>query len=93
MVNIFVDSKAYEVEAGDNLLQVCLSLGLDIPYFCWHPALGSVGSCRQCAVTQYRDEKDQKGRIVMSCMEAAREGTRISIDDPEAKEFREQVIE
>jgi NADH dehydrogenase/NADH:ubiquinone oxidoreductase subunit G len=27
----------------DNLLQACLSLGLDVPYFCWHPALGSVG--------------------------------------------------
>ena len=27
--------------------------GFDLPYFCWHPALGSVGACRQCAVTQF----------------------------------------
>lgn len=92
-VKISVDEKSYEVEQGDNLLHACLSAGLDIPYFCWHPALGSVGSCRQCAVKMYRDGDDQQGRLVMSCMEACSEGTRISIEDPEAAEFRAQVIE
>ncbi len=42
MATIHVDGKEYEVDGADNLLQACLSLGLDIPYFCWHPALGSV---------------------------------------------------
>ena len=67
MATIHVDGKALEVNGADNLLQACLSLGLDIPYFCWHPALGSVGACRQCAVKQYTDENDTRGRIVMSC--------------------------
>ncbi len=53
MATIHVDGKSYEVNGSENLLQACLSLGIDIPYFCWHPSLGSVGSCRQCAVTQY----------------------------------------
>ena len=56
MAKIHVDGKSYEVEVGNNLLHACLSLGLDLPYFCWHPALGSVGSCRQCAVKQFKDE-------------------------------------
>ena len=34
---ITIDNKEYEVKAGDNILQACLSLGLDLPYFCWHP--------------------------------------------------------
>ena len=46
MATIHVDGQAYEVDGADNLLHACLSLGLDIPYFCWHPALGSVGACR-----------------------------------------------
>ncbi|CDL49352.1 NADH-ubiquinone oxidoreductase chain G [Escherichia coli ISC41] len=54
MATIHVDGKEYEVNGADNLLEACLSLGLDIPYFCWHPALGSVGACRQCAVKQYQ---------------------------------------
>ena len=47
MATIHVDGKEYEVNGADNLLEACLSLGLDIPYFCWHPSLGSVGACRK----------------------------------------------
>ena len=92
MATIYVDGRPYHVEQGDNLLRTCLSLGIDIPYFCWHPALGSVGACRQCAVKQFRDENDTKGAIVMSCMTPVRDGLRISIDDPEVREFRASVI-
>jgi NADH-quinone oxidoreductase subunit G len=93
VATIYIDGRQYEVGAEDNLLHACLSQGLDIPYFCWHPALGSVGACRQCAVKQYRDANDQVGRIVMACMTPSADGTRISIADEEAKEFRASVIE
>ncbi|MWV17324.1 NADH-quinone oxidoreductase subunit NuoG [Pseudomonas sp. L-22-4S-12] len=93
MATIHVDGKDFEVDGADNLLQACLSLGLDIPYFCWHPALGSVGACRQCAVKQYSDENDTRGRLVMSCMTPATDKTWISIDDEEAKQFRASVVE
>src|SRR6266545_672183 len=93
MTKIFIDGKTYEVDSTDHLLQVSLSLGFDLPYFCWHPALGSVGACRQCAVKQFKDERDTRGRIVMACMTPAVEGTRISISDIEAVSFRASVIE
>lgn len=93
MATIHVDGKEYEVDGADNLLEACLSLGLDVPYFCWHPALGSVGACRQCAVKQYQNADDKRGRLVMSCMTPASDGTYISIDDEEAKAFRENVVE
>ena len=70
-----------------------LSLGYDLPYFCWHPALGSVGACRQCAVKQFRDEQDTAGKMIMACMTPAADGTRVSIKDPEAAEFRAAVIQ
>ena len=93
MATIYVDNQPYEVKDGQNLLHACLSLGFDLPYFCWHPAMHSVGACRQCAVKLFKDEKDTKGRIVMACMTPAADGTRISIDDPEARAFRAGVIE
>lgn len=92
MATIHVDGKQFEVDATDNLLQACLSNGLDLPYFCWHPALGSVGACRQCAVKLYRDETDKVGRIVMACMTPAADNTYLSIADPEARDFREGII-
>jgi NADH-quinone oxidoreductase subunit G len=93
MPKIVIDNASFEVKAGKNLLEACLALGFDLPYFCWHPALGSVGACRQCAIKSFKDDQDKRGRIVMSCMEEAKDGMLISIADPAAKAFREQVIE
>jgi NADH-quinone oxidoreductase subunit G len=93
MAIIHVDGQPFEVDPKTHLLQACLSLGFDLPYFCWHPAMGSVGACRQCAVKQFKDEHDTRGRIVMACMTAAANGTRIAIEDPEARAFRASVIE
>jgi NADH-quinone oxidoreductase subunit G len=93
MATLYVDGERYDAEMGDNLLRACLSLGFDIPYFCWHPAMGSVGACRQCAVKQFRDEKDVRGRIVMSCLTPLTDDVRISVKDPEAIAFRSSVIE
>ena len=42
---------------------------------------------------QYQNAEDTRGRPVMSCMTPAAEGTFISIDDEEAKQFRESVVE
>lgn len=93
MTKIRIDGKYYEVKPKKNLLETCLALGLDIPHFCFHPALGSVGACRLCAVKKFKDQDDTRGRIVMSCMEPVTEGLIVSIEDPEAKAFRAAVIE
>lgn len=93
MAKIIVDGIEYEVNPENNLLQESLSHGLDLPYFCWHPCMGSVGACRQCAVKQYRDADDKDGTLVMACMTSASDGAIISIEDEEARGMREKVIE
>lgn len=93
MATIYIDDIAYEVPNGKNLLEVALSLGLDLTYFCWHPAMHSVGACRQCAVLSFRDENDKNGRIVMACMQDANDGMRFSINGKKAHDFRAGNIE
>ena len=96
MAVIHIDGTTVEVDGADNLLQACLSLGIDVPYFCYHPALGSVGSCRQCAVKQYQNKEDLeagRGRLVMSCMVAPSDDMYISVTDDEAKAFRKSMVE
>ncbi len=93
MPTILIDGNPYEVAEGHNVLQAALEHKLDLPYFCWHPAMGSVGACRLCAVKHYRDEKDEQGRLAMGCMTPATDGTRVAIDEPEAAQFRRSVIE
>ena len=93
MATIYIDGAPHTVEVGDNLLKACIKEGIDIPYFCYHPALGSVGSCRLCAIKRFRDANDTNGRIVMSCMEPVTDGMYISVNDEEVKNFRASVIE
>ncbi|MGB2785272.1 NADH-quinone oxidoreductase subunit NuoG [Psychrobacter sp.] len=96
MAVIHIDGTTVEVDSADNLLQACLSLGIDVPYFCYHAALGSVGSCRQCAVKQFQNKEDMeagRGRLVMSCMVAPGDDMYISVTDDEAKAFRKSMVE
>lgn len=93
MPTIYIDDQAYEVPEGENVLEACLSADIDLPYFCWHPAMGSIGACRQCALVQYRDADDTSGRIVMGCMTPVTDGARFSMQGGNAGEFRENIIE
>ena len=100
MARVNIDGKDYDLKEGQNLLHAVLSEHLDLPYFCWHPAMGSVGSCRLCAVIQYADEGDERGRLQMACMMTVQDGLRVSIGAPGregpgafAASFRKQVIE
>ncbi len=93
LLNICIDGKNYQVPAGNNLLATCLELNIDLSYFCWHPSLGSVGSCRQCAVIVFQNELDTQGRLVMACMTPLSDNMIISINSQKAKAFRAINIE
>ena len=93
MAKIFIDDKPYEVDGSKNLLETALSIGLNLPYFCWHPAMHSVGACRQCAIIKYKDADDTKGKLVMACMEPVADNLHVSIEAPEAHAFRAGNVE
>jgi len=95
LVTVIIDGREFRVEAGRNMLDIALSRGFDLPFFCWHPLMGSIGACRQCAVRLYWTGRngEEKSEIAMACMTEAQEGTRIDIDDEEAVRFRAEMIE
>ncbi len=93
MAKIWIDSVEYEAKEGENLLQAILSHKLDLPYFCWHPSMGSIGACRQCAIVTYADPNDTRGRLGMACMTSVTDGMRLSVKADVAEQFRTSVIE
>ncbi|MCB9231511.1 MAG: 2Fe-2S iron-sulfur cluster binding domain-containing protein [Bacteroidia bacterium] len=50
MPNFVIDGKTYEYEGNPRLLQWCIDNGIEIPYFCYHPAMSSPTNCRMCLV-------------------------------------------
>lgn len=45
-----IDNKEIEIENGTTVLQAAGANGIEIPHYCYHPALEIVGSCRMCLV-------------------------------------------
>src|SRR5690554_2144078 len=50
MPTVIIDGRPIELEPGAKLLQSCLDHGIEIPHFCYHPALSIPANCRQCFV-------------------------------------------
>lgn len=50
MPSVYIDGQLLEYEAGDKLLQFCMDSGIEVPHFCYHPALSVPANCRQCLV-------------------------------------------
>ena len=90
MPKLIIDNREIEVPEGTKVIEAAAQLGIMIPRFCYHPALGSVGACRVCAVKFL--EGPFKG-VQMSCMIDAKEGMIVSTTDEEAVAFRKYVIE
>jgi len=90
MPKLIIDNREIDVAPGTMVIEAAARLGIMIPRFCYHPALGSVGACRVCAVKFL--EGPVKG-IQMSCMIAAQDGMVVSTTDEEAVDFRKHVIE
>lgn len=90
MPKLIIDNLEIEVPKGTKVIEAAERLGIMIPRFCYHPALGSVGACRVCAVTFL--EGPVRG-VEMSCMTDAEDGMVVSTTDAEATEFRRYVIE
>ena len=85
-----IDNREINVPVGTKVIVAAERLGIMIPRFCFHPALGSVGACRVCAVAF--TDGPVKG-IQMSCMIDAQDGMVVSTTDAEAVDFRRHVIE
>ncbi|MGB5748163.1 MAG: NADH-quinone oxidoreductase subunit NuoG [Desulfobacterales bacterium] len=90
MPKLVIDDREIEVAAGTKVIEAAEQLGIMIPRFCYHPALGSVGACRVCAVKFL--EGPLKG-VQMSCMIEAQDAMVVSTTDADAVDFRKHVIE
>jgi NADH-quinone oxidoreductase subunit G len=90
MPRLIIDNVEIQVPEGTKVIEAAERLGIMIPRFCYHPALGSLGACRVCAVKFL--EGPVKG-VEMSCMIDAKDDMVVSTTDEEAVEFRKYVIE
>jgi NADH-quinone oxidoreductase subunit G len=87
-VTFQIDGRTTTVPKGTTVLEAAKQLGINIPTFCWHPKLKSVGACRMCYV-----EVEKMPKLQVSCMLEAMEGMVVSTNSDKVRQGRRAVIE
>lgn len=90
MPTLTIDNQKITVPDGKTILEAAEELGIIVPHFCYHKALGAVGACRMCAVNVH--EGSFTG-MKMACLVKVEDGMVVSTGDEQSTEFRERVSE
>lgn len=100
MATIIINGQEHAIPEGEklNAIQMALRVGVDIPYYCWHPALSVVANCRMCEIEV--GTKDSKTgeikmipKVVPACQTPAKDGTVLVTDSPKVKEHQRMIME
>ncbi|MBL0381044.1 MAG: (2Fe-2S)-binding protein [Desulfofustis sp. PB-SRB1] len=88
-VTLSVNGHEVRVAAGANLIDALEAVGIDIPHFCYHPALGADGNCRMCLV----EIEDGRPPIVPACKTPAAEGMKVVLESEKIKKIQRDILE
>jgi NADH-quinone oxidoreductase subunit G len=88
MPKLTIDGREIEVEAGTTVLQAALSIGCEIPHYCYHPGLSVSGNCRMCLV-----EVEKAPKLVISCATPVADGMVVHTRSEKVKQAQASVME
>jgi NADP-reducing hydrogenase subunit HndD len=87
-VNIIINGEKVLAKKGQTIMEAAKEFGINIPAFCYHPRLKTVGACRICVV-----EVKGARNLVASCSTPVREGMDIETHSERVIEARRVVLE
>jgi len=88
MPKLTIDGKEIEVADGLNLIQAAEQIGVEIPHYCYHPALTIVGNCRMCLV-----EVEKAPKLQIACNTKVAEGMVVHTQSAKTKAAQKAVLE
>jgi NADH-quinone oxidoreductase subunit G len=99
MATVVVNGKHVQVGEGErlNAIQAAQRAGIEVPSYCWHPALTVVASCRMCLVETGETKPDgtvaMGPKLVPACQTPVKDGMVVVTDSPKVKEAQAQTLE
>ncbi len=100
MATAIIDQREIEIPAGRRIngIEAARLAGIEIPYYCWHPGLSVVGSCRMCLVEAgSRDAETGKvtmlPKLVPACNTSVSDGTVLVTNSEKVQRARAMVQE
>ena len=88
LVTLTVDGRPVQVAPGTMIIQAGEQLGIEIPYYCYHPGLPIEGVCRMCLV-----EVEKAPKLLIACATPVTEGMVVHTQTPHVEEARRGVLE
>src|SRR5581483_7726099 len=67
LVTVKIDGIEVKVPKNENIIESAKRVGIDIPFFCYHPRLskGDAANCRMCLVDVSMPRKNPDGSVVL----------------------------
>jgi len=88
LITIEIDAKPYQVPNDQLLIDILIDNAIEIPYFCYHKALGADGNCRMCMV-----EIEGQKRPQIACDTFACEGMKVRTRGEKINQTRREILE
>ena len=99
MPTVYVNNAPLEFAAEDkfNCVQAAQRVGMEIPHYCWHPALSVVASCRMCLVEIGQKKPDgsiaMQPKLIPGCQTPVTDGMVIVSDSDKVKAAQKATLE
>jgi len=90
MVTFTIDGREAVVKPGTNVIEAAASVGIEIPYYCWHKRLSVAANCRMCLVEM---SNAPGGKLMPACQMTAAEGVAVKTDSPKVKDQQRATLE
>ncbi len=88
MIRLTIDEQEVSVPEGTMIVDAAAKVGIDVPIYCYHQALGPLGACRMCLV-----EVEKMPKLVTGCTTAVSEGMVVHTKGPRVEKGRQGVLE
>lgn len=86
-MGVFINNKYYNnFNEKSTILQFCISVGINIPFFCYHDRLSIAGNCRMCLV-------EVNNLLVASCAINITNNMVINTTNKRIRSARESILE
>lgn len=88
MPKLTIDDQQVEVPDGLNLIEAAGLCGIEIPHYCYHPALAVVGNCRMCLV-----EVEKAPKLQIACNTRVTDGMVVRTRSERTQAAQRAVLE
>lgn len=88
MIQLTIDGQPISVPEGTLIADAAAKLGIDVPVYCYHEALGPLGACRMCLV-----KVEKMPKLATACTTAVSEGMVVHTSGEAVDKGRKGVLE